>query len=104
MPLRVEVPKGRSFWYIRGTVHAGKRSRPVYESTGVGAGEPRGRRKAEKIKELREPQVLKELLTDPLEQVTFTEAAADYGAKRERERVARNPALKGQPDKEMEYV
>ena len=32
------------------------------------------------------------------------EAAADYGAGRERERIARNPALKGQPDKEMEYV
>ena len=104
MPLRVEVPKGRAFWYIRGTVHAGKRSRPVYESTGIGAGEPRGRAKAEKIKEQREPQLLKELLSDPLERVTFTEAAADYGVKRERERVARNPALKGEPDKEMEYV
>jgi hypothetical protein len=51
MPLRVEIPKGRAFWYIRGTVHAGKRSRPVYESTGIGAGDPRGRYKAEKIKD-----------------------------------------------------
>jgi hypothetical protein len=104
MPLRVEVPKGRGFWYIRGTVHAGKRSRSVYESTGIGAGDPRGRYKAEKVKEKREPQLIQEVLTDPLERVTFTEAAADYGAERERERIARNPALKGQPDKEMEYV
>jgi hypothetical protein len=104
MPLRVEVPKRRRFWYIRGTVHAGKRSRSVYESTGIGAGEPRGRYKAEKVKEKRERQLIQEVLTDPLERVTFTEAAADYGAERERERIARNPALKGQPDKEMEYV
>jgi hypothetical protein len=104
MPLRVEVPKGRGFWYIRGTVHAGKRSRSVYESTGIGAGDPRGRYKAEKVKEKREPQLIQEVLTDPLERVTFTEAAADYGAGRERDRIARNPALKGQPDKEMEYV
>jgi hypothetical protein len=71
---------------------------------GHGARDPRGRQRAEKIKEQREPEILRELLTAPSERVTWAEAAADYGAKRTQERVARNPALAGQPDKELEYV
>jgi integrase len=106
MPLRVEVPKGRASWYIRGTVKAGRRSRSVYESTGIGAGDPNARREAEKAKKRREPELVAELLaeSDPTPTVTFTEAAADYGSARERARLARNPALAGVPDKEMEYV
>jgi hypothetical protein len=43
-------------------------------------------------------------LADWIGTQTVTEAAAAYGEKRARERVARNPALAGLPDKEMEYI
>ncbi|MGH6931441.1 MAG: phage major capsid protein [Dongiaceae bacterium] len=88
---------------IRGPVWAGQKSCSVYETTGIGARDPRGRQRAEKIKEQREPEILRELLTAPSERVTWAEAAADYGANRTQERVARNPALAGRPDKELEH-
>lgn len=106
MPLRVEVPKGRAFWYIRGTIKAGRRTGSVYESTGIGAGEPDGRRKAEKAKRQREPELVAQLLAeqDPTPTVSFTEAAADYGESRRTRRLMLNPALAERSDKEMEYV
>lgn len=104
MPLKACVPPGRTTFYLRGTVKAGKRSRSVYESTGIGAGEPGARERAEEIRLRREGEIYHELLHGPQAVVTFTEAAAGYGDKRARERVARNPALAGRPDKEMEYV
>lgn len=106
MSLRVEVPKGRAFWYIRGTVKAGRKSRSIYETTLVGAGEPNARAKAERYRKQREPELVAELLAeqDPNPTVTWAEAAADYGESRKRARVARNPALADLPDKELEYV
>lgn len=104
MPLKASVPPGRSTFYLRGTVKAGKRSRSVYESTGVGAGEPGAAARAEEIRLRREGEIYHEILYGPQSVVTFTQAAADYCDRRAKRRVDENPSLAGKPDKEAEYV
>jgi len=104
MSLKVCIPAGRTTYYLRGTVRAGKKSRSVYETTGVGAGEPGATTRAEEIRLRREGEIYNELLYGAAAVKTFIEAAADYADVRNRRRIAGNPALAGQPDKEIEYV
>src|SRR4051812_27040774 len=86
--LRAYLPPGRAHWYLRGTVKAGKRSRSVYESTGIGAGEPGAGQKAEELRLRREGEIYRELLYGPKSVITFTEAAAEYCEARARRRMA----------------
>jgi integrase len=104
MPLRAYIPPGRDFYYLRGTVRAGKKSRSIFESAGIGKREPSAATRAEEIRLRRETEIYNELLYGPKRVVTFTENASDYCEKRNRDRVAENPALAGTPDKEAEYV
>lgn len=104
MPLKTYIPPGRAFYYLRGTVRAGKKARSVYESAGIGKGEPGAATRAEEIRLRRETEIYNELLYGSRRVVTFTENASDYCEKRNRDRVAENPTLAGAPDKEAEYV
>jgi hypothetical protein len=104
MPLRAYVPEGRAHYYLRGTVKAGKKSRSVYESTGIGAGLPGAAARAEEIRLQREGEIYHELLYGARSVVTFTQAAAEYCEDRNKRRIAENPALAGRSDKQAEYV
>jgi len=104
MPLTAKIPPGREHFYLRGTVRAGKKSRSVYESTGIREGEPGAAAKAEEIRLRREGEIYHELLYGPKTVVTFTQAAAEYCEDRNRQRLIANPALVGRPDPEAVYV
>lgn len=104
MPLRAYIPPRREFYYLRGTVRAGKKARSIFESAGIGKGEPSAATRAEEIRLRRETEIYNELLYGPKRVITFTENASEYCEKRNRDRVAENPALAGLPDKEAEYV
>jgi len=104
MPLKAKVPKGRTYYYLRGTVKAGKKSRSVYESTGIGAGEAGAAARVEEIRLQRETKIYNALLYGEQHVVTFTEAATDYCEQRYQDRVAENPERAGAADKEAEYV
>jgi integrase len=104
MPLTAKVPPGREHFYLRGTVRAGKKSRSVYESTGIGQGLPGAAAKVEEIRLRREGEIYHELLYGPKTVVTFTQAAAAYCEDRNRQRLIANPALAGRPDPEALYV
>jgi integrase len=77
MPLSLVPPRTgySSNWRIRGHVTAGKRSRPVNETTGTA---DRGR--AEEIRSRREAEILDELIHGKKPSHTFNEAAVNYAA------------------------
>jgi hypothetical protein len=104
MPFNALIPAGRTTYYLRGTVKAGKKSRSVYESTGAGSRQSGVVARAEEIRLRRESEIYAEMLYGAQAVATFTEAAAGYCEDRQRRRIARNAALIGQPDKEAKYV
>jgi integrase len=104
MPIGISIPKGRSCYYLRGTVTVGRRSRRVYETTGIRVGKAGSRALAEEVRLTREVQIRDELLHGTALTKTWLDLAVTYCEKRQKKRIEKDPSLKDHPDPEAGYV
>jgi integrase len=104
MSLKVVIPKGRASYYLRGTVTVGRKSRSVYETTGIRVGQAGAKALTQEIRLTREVQIRDELLRGAPATKTWLDLAVKYCEKRQAKRVTRDPSLKDSPDPEAWFV
>lgn len=89
--------------YLRGTIKAGKKSRSIYESSGIREGDANSKERFNTYRIKREAEILDELIYGKKATVTWTQAAASYCERRHKRLVAqgRDPEA---PDEEAARV